>query len=183
MKIRFSALILLLLFSLSSCHSSPSITTELKVVKVNSGIYYNDLIMSAEIQTKQVKKGDPFEIEVGFGQLFDTFVYSEATLIIKAPDLKIILLDGTSFENTYERKIMDFSEDKYGYDGETMMPYQIESFRFVYIGAEEEHTGSILFWITRLLPERNDGMPGRQAINMYYKVSEDHITLTTTRPK
>ena len=177
MKIKSLSLVLLLLFSLSSCADD-----DLKVVNVNSGIYYNDLVMSAEIQTQKVKKGEPFEIEVGFGQLFDTFVYSEATLIIKAPDFKILLPDGTSFENTYERKIMDFSEDKYGFDDELKMPCHIESFRFVYVGAENEHTGQILFWITQLLPERNDGQPG-QSVEIYYKVRGEHITLTTKRPK
>ena len=177
MKIKSLALVLLLLFSLSSCTED-----DLKVVNIHLDNYYTELVMSGEIQTQQVKKGEPFEIKVGFGQLFGAFVYSEATLIIMASDFKILLPDGTSFENTYERKIVDFSEDKYGFDDELKMPCHIESFRFIYTGGEKEHTEKILFWITRLLPERDDGQPG-QDVSVYYKVRGEHITLTTKPPK
>ena len=194
MKIRFSALILLLLFSLSSCASlSYGATNKIKIVYTNTGNSYTELIISTEIQPTEVNKAEPFEMQVGFGQMFGMFDYREATFEISAMGLTITLSDGSSFKDSYERSITDFNQSQYGYDKENKMPSHIETIRFMYTGAKEEYNGKISFYIRATIPKNEDGTNNyyntytdgktMNRIEIYYLVRGDTIWLTQRQPK
>ena len=194
MKIRFSALILLLLFSLSSCASlSYGATNKIKIVYTKTGNRYTELIISTEIQPTEVNKADSFEMQIGFGQGFGFYEYSEATFEISAVGLTITLSDGSSFKDSYERSITDFNQSQYGYDKENKMPRHIENIRFMYAGKKEEYSGRISLCIRATIPEGTTTPfddyydpvddTNENHIDIYYLVRGDTIWLTQGKPK
>lgn len=171
MKIKFSVLLLLLLFCLSSCSEKGRFT-----MAVSFGI-----LISAEIPDKRVKKDEPFEIQVGLGRLYS---YQIATLLITGTNLEITAPDGSKVEASYVCEYPDFEDEKYGthWDGEKDRADYIETFRFRYIGEDEPYTGSISFGISGVDEiYQPQGMTGVAIVNLYYKVRGNRITLTTKR--
>ena len=172
MKIKFSVLLLLLLFCLSSCSEKGRL--------VMDGPPYGILI-SAEIRTKRVKKDEPFEIQVGLGRLYS---YQIATLLITGTNLEITAPDGSEVKASYVCEYPDFEDEKYGthWDGEKDRAGYFETFRFRYIGEDEPYTGSISFAISGVDEiYQAGGMTGSSAVRIYYKVRGNRITLTTKR--
>ena len=172
MKIKFSVLLLLLLFCLSSCSEKGRFTMAVSTFGI---------LISAEIPDKRVKKDEPFEIQVGLGRLYS---YQIATLLITGTNLEITAPDGSKVEASYVCEYPDFEDEKYGthWDGEKDRADYIETFRFRYIGEDEPYTGSIWFAISGVDEiYQAGGMTGVASVNLYYKVRGNRITLTTKR--
>ena len=172
MKIKFSVLLLLLLFCLSSCSEKGRFTMAVSTFGI---------LISAEIPDKRVKKDEPFEIQVGLGRLYS---YQIATLTISASNFKITAPDGSEVEASYVCEYPDFEDEKYGthWDGEKYRADYIETFRFRYIGEDEPYTGSISFGISGVDEIcQPQGKTGVAIVNLYYKVRGNRITLTTKR--
>ena len=182
MKIRILTFVLLLLFCLSSCTADA-----LVVESFGNGKPSSPVMISAEILTRRVKKTEGFEIKVGIGQVMS---HPNATLKISAPNLAIILSDGSRFEEEYTYEYSDFDAEKYGVslvDNKTRLNY-FETFRFEYIGTEDDYTGGISFWIhamqnvemTEEQTKQNFGVAG-DVVAVYYRVRGENIKLTTKR--
>ena len=175
--IRFFALVFAILYTLSSCTADDQVMDDQKIVVGNKyGHYFTGIVMSAEIKTKQVKQGETAEIDVGFGQMYQVFIYEKATFRIHAPNMKILLSDDTSFEQTYESTMENF--DQYGYDKENSLPSHIESFRFVYTGEKGSHTGTIAFSLFDMMPDVCE-----MAVIIYYTIDGEKISFSTRAPE
>ena len=175
--IRFFALVFAILCALSSCFANHQEMDDQKIVVGNKmDHYFTGIVMSAEIKTKQVKQGETAEISAGFGQMYEMFIYERATFRIFAPNMEILLSDGTKFNETYEREILDF--DQYGYDEDKALPAHIESFRFVYTGEKEGHAGTIIFSLFNMIPNVCE-----YAIIVYYTVDGEKISFSTRAPE
>ncbi len=175
MKIRFLALVLLLLFCLSSCSSD-----ELYVSNKNAHV--DTIFVSAEMKTRRRKKDETFEIQVGLGRMFRGEQHDSPTvnLRIYATDFAIILPDGSRFEEVYIYEYSDFDTDKYNIlsvSAEKVVATYFESIQLVYIGDDEAREGGLS--VTAYTPADASGMSDIGFINIYYKLRGDYITFTT----
>ncbi len=176
MKIRFLALVLLLLFCLSSCGSD-----ELYVSNQNANIA--SIFVSAEIKTRRRKKDETFEIQVGLGRMLiqgEMYDFPNVELRIYATDFAIILPDGSRFEEVYIYEYSDFDTDKYDclkVSAHKRVATYFESIQLVYIGDDEARKRS--FSVSAYAPENASGISGNGFLKIYYELRGDYITFTT----
>ena len=179
MKIRILTFVLLLLVCLSSCtfdaFMGESSNNEKPLVPV---------AISAEPLNCSVRKTKSFKIKVGIGQY--GMAYSYAMLEIIAPGFVIISPDGSRYEETYTCEYFDFSDKKYrAYFNAKELNY-LETFRFEYIGTEDDYIGEIDFVIFARKSEEYAGSAnyvlGKSA-DVSYRVRGNRIAIAKYPPK
>jgi hypothetical protein len=188
MKKRITALIMLLIFCLSSC-------TQTEETYTSYGKPSNPAIISVEYPNKKVNKNDAFEVKIGIGQAND---YPKAEFWIATGKLTIMLSDGTEVGEerirndgkiieVYEVEYSNFDGEEYdcGYDRETHRDYPtyIQTFKLLYNGTEDEYVDGITIGL-RIIPAEgqgfnnvNDGTPIPNSINLHYKVKNGKIEI------
>ena len=184
MKIKFSVLILLLMLCLSACAPSKTLPDSeqeppLSPSHSNSTVpptFIQVIKISATIEKEEIKKDESFEIRVGIGRMPGVNAYPSGTLTIQAPKCAILLPDGSMAEEQFVYEYTDFMDEKYHHASNGDIKF-FETYRFAYVGEEEEYMGHIRFSLR--LPS---GAGNTVYEHVYFKVSGEIIEVTYANP-
>ncbi len=184
MKIKFSVLILLLMLCLSACAPSKTLPDSKQDPSPspspsNSTVpptFIQVIKISATIEKEEIKKDESFEIRVGIGRMPGVNAYPSGTLIIQAPKCAILLSDGSTSEEQFVYEYTDFMDEKYHHDSNGDIKF-FETYRFTYVGEEEEYMGHIRFTLS--LPS---GSGNTVYAHAYFKVNGETIEITKENP-
>ena len=189
MKKRIIALLVLLLFCLSSCLGNNSNNDDIAGDAANSNLAIisrlNREFSYRTINGFEIGVGIRyigFEVDIGIGRHFDYYQglgpYSSVTFTINAPGFTIVLLDGSRVEEKYSVVYSDFDDDKYrvrlGNDGHYKYDeMKHETFRFIYNGEEwsDGYIKSIKFSLSYIDEESDSGRISDSAASyVYYEI-------------
>ena len=176
MKIKFVALILIVLLCLTSCENHNTV--------VNCAS--SPLLLSAEIQESRVEYPNSFAIQVGVGN--PTYFLPHATMTVwtSSPNLVIIAPDGSASTNSYTYEYEDFGNEKFkpylNSDAQYICRY-IETYVFYFNEKPEKQTGVITFSCRAEIDETQaspgySGSAGNSVV-VYYKVRNGKIRVST----
>lgn len=169
-------LTLIMCFSLFACsHESSSYIKSWSDSKPSGDLYISAEIVSATT----VDIDSEFTVKVGIGSSKEQ--YTTALFKATAPDFRIITVDDTIFNESYQITYNDFSDPKFGTilnNGITLSHY--ETLRFKYNGKEQKTWSCIDLRIVAIDAEGNE-LSGA-VVGLYYEVKNGKITVTTKRP-
>ena len=175
MKIKFVALILVLLLCLSSCDN---MTVSNKPDNSSSFI-----LMSAEIQESKVPSTECFAVQIGIGNLTEGFM-PNATMTVWAtsPNLIITAPDGSKIKNEYTYEYSDFNGGKYqtykNSERKSTCRY-FETYLFEFEVAPEDHRGRISFEVCAEFEIPGHNSIENKHVDVYYKVRNGKIRISS----
>ena len=142
MKIKFVALILIVLLCLTSCENHNTVVDN----KPDKGL----VVMSPNIIESKVKSTAQFAIQLGIGNQTGFLPRASMTVKVSSPDLVIIAPDGSKNKNEYTCEYVDFGSGRFDFfkdsDFKDWCRY-IETYVFYFEENPENQTGEIFFEI------------------------------------